>query len=204
MEGWDYELVLVDDGSSDATGERIVRDPHVRVIELEQNTGQSAAMYAGIMRARGQVIALMDGDMQNDPRDIPLLVEKLDEGFDLVCGYRAKRKDSAFKRFQSRVANAVRSRLTNDGVRDTGCSLKAMKRECREALVPFRGMHRFIPALIRAGGYTLTEIRANHRARLEGEGKYPGGLQRAIPATQDMFGIMWLNSRKIRIRVKGE
>jgi len=204
LEGWDYELILVDDGSSDATVERIIAGPRVRVLEFEKNTGQSAAMFAGIMAAKGKAIALLDGDMQNDPADIIRMVEKLDEGYDLVCGYRANRKDTAFKRFQSRIANGVRSRFTGDGVRDTGCTLKAMRRECREALVPFRGMHRFIPALIRAAGYTLTEVKANHRARLSGESKYGGGMKRAIPATEDMFGVKWLNSRRFTIRFKND
>lgn len=202
LEGWDYELILVDDGSTDATVQKITPSPQVRVIEFEQNAGQSAAMFAGIMAAKGKAIALLDGDMQNDPADIVRMVEKLEEGYDLVCGYRAKRKDSAFKRLQSRIANSVRSRFTGDGVRDTGCTLKAMKKECREALVPFRGMHRFIPALIRAAGYSLVEMEANHRPRHAGESKYGGGMKRAIPATEDMFGVKWLNSRRFTIRIK--
>jgi len=118
------------------------------VLELAKNTGQSAAMFVGIMAARGKVIALLDGDLQNDPGNVPRLMEAIlrDEA-DLVCGYRANRRDSGFKKIQSRIANAVRSRFTGDSVRDTGCTLKAMRRECREALVPFRGMHRFIPGL---------------------------------------------------------
>lgn len=202
LDGWDYELVLVDDGSDDETAARVKRDGKTRLIRLETNTGQSAAMYAGIHQAKGEIIALADGDLQNDPADIPKLIAEMEEkGVDLVCGYRKNRKDTAFKRFQSRIANAVRSRFTGDGIRDTGCSLKAMKRECRNALIPFNGMHRFIPALIKAGGFTLTEIPVNHRARVQGDSKYGTGIKRAIPATRDMFGVGWLNSRQITIRL---
>lgn len=199
LTGFDYELVLVDDGSSDETVARIEEHPRVRVLQFLKNTGQSAAMYAGIMASRGQIIGLMDGDLQNDPGDLPRMIGVLEQGADLVCGYRANRKDTAFKRLQSRIANAVRSRFTGDGVRDTGCSLKVMKRECREVLVPFRGMHRFIPAFMVAAGYRVEETPVHHRARKHGDSKYGGGLRRAIPATLDMFGVRWLVSRRIRI-----
>jgi dolichol-phosphate mannosyltransferase len=197
----DYELVLVDDGSTDATVSRVQRGGGVRLLEFEKNAGQSAAMHAGIHAARGAVIVTLDGDLQNDPADIPAMLAKLDEGHDLVCGYRAKRKDTAFKRWQSRIANAVRSRFTGDGVRDTGCTLKVMRRECREALLPFNGMHRFIPALIRAMGYRVTEMPVNHRPRTAGVSKYGFG-NRAWRATMDMFGVRWLNSRRVRYRVR--
>ncbi|MGI9240107.1 MAG: glycosyltransferase family 2 protein, partial [Verrucomicrobiales bacterium] len=169
----DYELVLVDDGSSDDTVGAVVRNAHTRLIEFEKNTGQSAAMYAGIHAARGEIIATLDGDLQNDPADIPKLLDHMEaEGLDLVCGYRAKRKDTTFKRIQSRIANNVRSRFIGDGVRDTGCSLKAMRRQCREGLMPFTGMHRFIPALIKNAGYKVGEIPVNHRPRQHGVSKY--------------------------------
>lgn len=201
LAGIDYELVLVDDGSSDATVARIERNDRVRLLCFEKNAGQSAAMHAGIHSARGAVIVTIDGDLQNDPKDIPALVKKLDDGFDLACGYRAKRKDTAFKRVQSRIANFVRSRFVGDGVRDTGCTLKAMKRECREALLPFNGMHRFIPALIANMGFKVTEMPVNHRPRVAGVSKYGFG-NRALRATMDMLGVRWLNSRRVRYRVK--
>ena len=201
LAGIDYELVLVDDGSSDATVARVERNDRVRLLCLEKNAGQSAAMHAGIHSARGAVIVTIDGDLQNDPKDIPALVKKLDEGFDLACGYRAKRKDTAFKRVQSRIANFVRSRFIGDGVRDTGCTLKAMKRECREALLPFNGMHRFIPALIANMGFKVTEMPVNHRPRVAGVSKYGFG-NRALRATMDMVGVRWLNSRRVRYDVK--
>ena len=160
-------------------------------------------MYACIHAAKGDVIVLMDGDLQNDPADIRKLVAEIDRGADLVCGYRAKRKDTFSKRLTSRFANFVRSRFTKDGVRDTGCTLKAMRRECREALVPFYGMHRFIPALVKGMGYKLVEIPVNHRPRVAGVSKYGFG-NRAIKATMDMFAVRWMLSRQVKIRVKPE
>ena len=201
LAGLDYELVLVDDGSSDATVSRVQPGDRVRLLCFVKNAGQSAAMHAGIHAARGDVVVTIDGDLQNDPKDIPALVKKLDEGFDLVCGYRAKRKDTTFKRLQSRIANGVRRSFIGDGVRDTGCTLKAMRRECREALLPFHGMHRFIPALIASMGYRVTEVPVNHRPRTAGISKYGFG-NRAWRATMDMFGVRWLNSRRVRYQVK--
>jgi dolichol-phosphate mannosyltransferase len=203
LAGIDHEVILVDDCSKDQTLARIEKRPEVRVIEFAKNTGQSAAMYTGIQAARGDVIVLLDGDRQNDPADIPKLLAGIEQGADLVCGYRANRKDTTFKRIQSRIANAVRSRFTGDGVRDTGCTLKAMRRECREALVPFYGMHRFIPALIKGMGYKIAEVPTQHRPRTAGVSKYGFG-NRAWKATCDMFAVKWLLSRQIQIRIRRE
>ena len=203
LAGRDYELILIDDCSTDQTVARIQRGPEVRVLEFTKNTGQSAAMYAGIYAAKGDIIVLLDGDRQNDPHDIPRLLAEIERGADLVCGYRANRKDTTFKRIQSRIANFVRSRFTGDGVRDTGCTLKAMRRECREALVPFHGMHRFIPALVKGMGYKLAEVPTQHRPRVAGVSKYGFG-NRAWKATCDMFAVKWLLSRQVKIRVKPE
>ncbi len=202
LAGLDYEIVFVDDGSTDETLARLQRGAGVRVIEFEKNTGQSAAMYAGIHAGRGDVIVLLDGDLQNDPADIPRLLAEIEKGADLVCGYRASRKDTLSKRLTSRFANLVRSRFTKDGVRDTGCTLKAMRRQCREALVPFYGMHRFIPALVKGMGYKLVEIPVNHRPRVAGVSKYGFG-NRALKATMDMFAVRWMLSRQIKIRIRG-
>jgi dolichol-phosphate mannosyltransferase len=201
LAGVDYEIIFVDDGSRDETVSRIAPDPRVRVLQFERNAGQSAAMYAGLHAIRGAVAVLIDGDLQNDPADIPRLLAEMERGADLVCGYRAQRKDTVVKRITSRVANFVRSRFTKDGVRDTGCTLKAMKRECIEALVPFKGMHRFIPALVKGAGYRLVEVPVNHRPRKFGQSKYGLG-NRAWRATMDMFGVRWLLSRRLDYRVK--
>jgi dolichol-phosphate mannosyltransferase len=196
-----HELLFVDDGSQDKTLEQIERTPSVRILEFVKNTGQSAAMYAGLVAANGKVLVLIDGDLQNDPSDIPKLLAEIDQGADLVCGYRLKRRDTWFKRVQSKIANKVRSRFTKDGVRDTGCTLKAMRSECREALIPFHGMHRFIPALIKGLGYKVTEIPVNHRPRQHGISKYNFG-NRALRATIDMFGVRWLLARQIKFAIK--
>lgn len=204
LTGLDHEIIFVDDGSKDGTAEKIENAPHIRVIRFEKNAGQSAAMYAGLNTARGATVVLIDGDLQNDPADIPKLVAKIDNGeADLVCGYRAKRQDTMVKRITSRVANFVRSRYTKDGVRDTGCTLKAMRRECVSALVPFKGMHRFIPALIKNAGYRLVEIPVNHRPRRFGQSKYGLG-NRALRATVDMFGVRWLLSRQLNYKLRRE
>ena len=196
LAGIDYEIIFVDDGSSDATIARIAAGERIRVLPFAKNAGQSAAMYAGLHAARGATAVLIDGDLQNDPADIPKLLREIERGADLVCGYRAQRKDTVVKRITSRVANFVRSRFTKDGVRDTGCTLKAMRRECVQALVPFKGMHRFIPALVKGMGYRLVEVPVNHRPRQFGVSKYGLG-NRAVRATVDMFGVRWLLSRQL-------
>ena len=201
LSGLDYEIVFVDDGSTDRSAEKIETAPNIRILRFERNTGQSAALYAGIRAARGETIVMIDGDLQNDPADIPRLLEQIAQGADLACGYRAKRKDTITKRMTSRIANFVRSRFTKDYVRDTGCTLKAMRRECADALVPFKGMHRFIPALIRGAGHRLVEIPVNHRPRRFGRSKYGFG-SRALRATVDMFGVRWLLSRRFNYKIR--
>jgi len=200
LKGIDYEIVFVDDGSTDRSIDKIENTPHIRVLRFEKNAGQSAALYAGVNAARGKVIVTLDADLQNDPADIPKLLAKIGSETDLVCGYRQKRRDTLVKRLTSRIANFVRSRYTKDGVRDTGCTLKAMKRECASALIPFKGMHRFIPALIKGAGFRITEIPVNHRPRKFGQSKYGLG-NRAFRATADMFGVRWLLSRQLNYKI---
>jgi dolichol-phosphate mannosyltransferase len=197
----DYEIIFVDDGSRDQTAAKITPGPRSRVLRFEKNAGQSAAIFAGLQAARGEITVLLDGDLQNDPADIPRLLDEIARGADLVCGYRARRQDTLVKRITSRVANLVRSRFTRDGVRDTGCTLKAMRRDCIRALVPFKGMHRFIPALVKGAGYRLVEIPVNHRERRFGQSKYGIG-NRALRATIDMFGVRWLLSRQLKYRIR--
>jgi dolichol-phosphate mannosyltransferase len=201
LAGFDHDIIFVDDGSTDRSAEKIERSPNVRILRFEKNTGQSAALYAGIRAARGQTIVMIDSDLQNDPADIPRLLQEISRGADLVCGYRAKRRDKMTKRLSSRIANFVRSRFTKDYVRDTGCTLKAMRRECADALIGFKGMHRFIPALIRGAGYRLVEIPVNHRPRRFGQTKYGFG-SRAFRATMDMFGVRWLLSRRLNYKIR--
>jgi dolichol-phosphate mannosyltransferase len=199
--GLDYEIIFVDDGSVDGTAERIEPAANIRVIRFEKNSGQSAAIHAGLTAARGSTVVIIDGDLQNDPTDIPKLLAEIARGADLVCGYRVKRQDTLVKRATSRIANAVRSRYTKDGVRDTGCTLKAMRSECVSSLFPFKGMHRFIPALVKAAGYQLVEVPVNHRPRRFGESKYGLG-NRALRATIDMLGVRWLLSRRLNYKIR--
>jgi dolichol-phosphate mannosyltransferase len=201
LRGIDHEIIFVDDGSSDRTLAGLTKSPEIRILSFEKNAGQSAAIYAGANAVRGDTVVLIDGDLQNDPADIPRLLMEIERGADLVCGYRAQRKDTLAKRLTSRIANFVRSRFTKDGVRDTGCTLKAMRRECVRALVPFKGMHRFIPALIKGAGYRLVEVPVNHRARRFGTSKYGLG-NRALHATIDMFAVRWLLSRQLHYTIR--
>jgi dolichol-phosphate mannosyltransferase len=201
LAGLDHEIIFVDDGSTDQSVAKIKSASHVRVLRFEKNAGQSAALFAGLNAARGAIIATIDSDLQNDPADIPRLLAEISHGADLVCGYRQKRKDTMVKRLTSRIANFVRSRYTRDGVRDTGCTLKAMRRECVSALIPFKGMHRFIPALVKGAGFQVVEVPVNHRPRKFGESKYGLG-DRALRATIDMFGVRWLLSRRLRYKVR--
>ncbi len=200
---FDTEIIFVDDGSTDATVERVQTGNGVRLIQFRRNAGQSAAMIAGILSARGEIIVMLDGDLQNDPADIPRLLTEISRGADLVCGYRAHRADSLTKKITSRVANFVRSRFVGDGIRDTGCTLKAMRRECAPALVPFQGVHRFIPALIKNAGHSVVEIPVNHRPRKFGSSKYGLG-NRALRATTDMFGVRWIQSRRLDYVVQSD
>jgi len=201
LKGFDYEIIFVDDGSVDRTAERIETAPNIHLIRFEKNSGQSAAIYAGVTATRGGTLVIIDGDLQNDPADIPKLLAEIARGADLVCGYRVQRRDTLVKRATSRIANAVRSRYTKDGVRDTGCTLKAMRRECMSTLLPFKGMHRFIPALVKAAGYRLVEVPVNHRPRRFGQSKYGLG-NRALRATVDMFGVRWLLSRRLNYKIR--
>jgi glycosyltransferase involved in cell wall biosynthesis len=173
----------------------------VRTLRFEKNAGQSAALFAGLTAARGAIIVTIDSDLQNDPADIPRLLAEISHGADLVCGYREKRKDTMVKRLTSRIANFVRSRYTRDGVRDTGCTLKAIRRECVGALIPFKGMHRFSPALVIGAGFQVVEVPVNHRLRKFGKSKYGLG-NRALRATIDMFGVRWLLSRQLNYKVR--
>jgi len=201
LTGLEYELVFVDDGSTDQSAAKIEAASDVRILQFERNAGQSAALFAGLKAARGAIIVTIDSDLQNHPADIPRLLAEISKGADLVCGYREKRQDDLVKRLTSYIANFVRSRYTRDGVRDTGCTLKAMRRECVTALVPFKGVHRFIPALIKGAGYRIVEIPVNHRPRKFGQSKY-GVRNRAVRATIDMFGVRWFLSRRLSYKVR--
>ena len=191
------EIIAVDDGSKDRTWETICSLPAVHGLRLTQNRGQSAAMYAGMRAASGQFIVLMDGDGQNDPADIVKLILPLQQGeADVVCGQRTKRRDTWSRRAASKAANAIRRSILNDGISDTGCSLKAFRREYVELLVPFNGLHRYLPAIFKQADLRISEMPVNHRARTQGTSKYTN-WERALRGIYDLFGVRWLLKRKV-------
>jgi glycosyltransferase involved in cell wall biosynthesis len=194
--GRPYEILLVDDGSTDGTLPALLAiesgDPRVRVVRLRRNFGQTAAFSAGFDHARGDVIVTSDGDLQNDPRDIPGLVGKLDEGYDLVCGWRRDRKDPLSKRLPSFFANRLISWATGVRLHDYGCSLKAMRIEVVRGIRLYGEMHRFIPAVASWMGVTVSEMPVNHRPRLRGRSKY--GLGRTVRVLLDLFTVKFLLS----------
>lgn len=199
----DAEILAVNDGSADKTWQILESFvPRIRALQLPVNKGQSSAMYAGLRQSTQPIVALMDGDGQNDPAEIPKLVAELEKsGKSFVCGYRANRQDTASRRYASKFANKIRRAFLHDGVRDTGCSLKAMKRECIDALVPFNGMHRYIPALLLQAEHDFSEIPVNHRHRLAGESKYTN-WDRALRGIHDLIGVSWLIKRKVPFAVE--
>lgn len=199
--GRPFELLFVDDVSSDGTAAAIralQKDhPFVQYHILAQHGGQSAAMLDGLRHVRGDVVVTMDGDCQNDPADIPALLKLLDHA-DVACGFRGRRRDTFARRIGSRMANRVRNWVTHDGVIDTGCSLKAFKRELAGDLPPLRGVHRFMPAWFRMHGRTIEQISVNHRARERGQSKYTN-LKRLPETILDLFGFWWFRRRHIRL-----
>ena len=204
--GRSYEVVLVDDGSSDGSSDWLDRaagaDPRLVVVHFARNAGQSAAFAAGFRAAKGEIVVTLDADGQNPPAEIPRLLEALTDDVDIVAGYRATRRDSAWRRVQSRIANAVRNGLSGETIRDTGCSLKAFRRQYLLELPVFNGMHRFLPTLCRlAGARTVVEVPVGHRPRQGGTSKY-GMLNRAARAFVDLMGVRWLQRRWIRYEVR--
>ena len=170
--GRDFEVIFIDDGSNDDTVRICQNLSPLKLIQFRRNFGQTAAFDAGIKESRGEIIITMDGDLQNDPNDIYLLLEKMREGFDVVSGWRHKRKDSLSKKIFSRGANILRKILINDTIHDSGCSLKAYKQECFEDVDLFGEMHRFIPAILELEGYKVGEVKVNHFPRIHGVTKY--------------------------------
>jgi glycosyltransferase involved in cell wall biosynthesis len=185
--GKSYEIIFVDDGSTDATVEKCRRLTPLILIELRKNFGQTAAFDAGFKQSRGEVIITMDGDLQNDPADIPKLLEKMKEGYDVVSGWRYKRKDSFSKKFFSRTADKLRKILLRDTIHDSGCSLKAYRGEALRQVDLFGEMHRFIPAILELDGYTVGEVKVSHHPRIHGVTKY--NWRRSVKGFVDMVFI---------------
>jgi glycosyltransferase involved in cell wall biosynthesis len=194
----DYELLLVDDGSSDRTAEIIGKEfanwKQGRLIQLSRNCGQAAALFHGMHRARGQVVILLDGDGQNDPQDIPKVLAPLNE-VDMAVGIRVDRRDSFVRRAMSRLANAARSRILGDGVVDSGCGIKAFHRRVVAAFIPMRTLYSFIPALAISAGFTIRQVPVRHRPRTGGKSKY-GVRQFLWKPLLDMAGVWWFARRR--------
>ncbi len=194
---YEYEIVIVDDGSTDDTFNVVSRLNPVKCIQLRKNFGQTAALDAGIKNTQFEYIILMDGDGQNDPKDIPFMIDCLeDNDFDVVSGWRKDRKDPLMKKIVSYGAHALRKILLHDGIHDSGCTLKVYKRECFDHINLYGEMHRFIPALLKIKGFRVGEIVVNHRARLKGTTRYD--WKRTIKGFLDMLSVWFWNKYAIR------
>jgi dolichol-phosphate mannosyltransferase len=202
-----WELIMVDDGSKDRTPQLMdglaCRYENFHAVHLKPNSGQSAALEAGFEAACGEFIATLDGDGQNDPRDIPRLLNVLKaEGLDMICGIRQRRADNSLRRISSLIANRIRSTVLKDNITDVGCSLRVFRRECMKRVRFFRNAHRFFPALFIMAGFTVAETPVNHRPRESGTSKYGVGINsRLWVGIADLAGVYWLRKRALRYKV---
>ena len=199
---WNYEIIYVNDGSTDATPERLASAmksrPNLREVRHAASAGQSAAVRSGVRAAHGAIVATLDGDGQNNPAFLPALISAIEEGGErtgLAAGQRVGRKDTGFKKIQSRIANGVRKAILHDGTRDTGCGLKAFRREVFLAMPYFDGLHRFLPALMRREGYDIAYVDVIDRPRHSGVSNY-GFFDRLWIGIMDLAGVWWLIRRK--------
>ena len=204
------ELILVDDGSKDGSWQVIeslvAKDPRVRGLKFRHNCGETAASDAGLRAARGKYVMTMDADLQNDPRDIPKFLETLNQGWDCVCGTRVATRgkgDNFVRVASSRIANWVRNKLSDEQISDAGCTYRAFKRECVSKLKLYRGLHRFIPTLLKMEGFTVTEIPVTNNPRLHGESKY-GVWNRLFKSFRDLLAIRWMKSRLLGYEIATE
>lgn len=201
-----HEIVVVDDGSTDGTFDRLralKKDVGaLRAVRFARNRGQTTAMAAGFEHARGEIIVTMDADMQNDPADIPRLLERMNE-YDVVCGVREGRRDTFVRKTSSVIANAVRNRLTHEDIRDVGCTLRACRARHVRRIKLFEGMHRFLPTLLKLEGARVVEIPVSHRPRTKGVNKYGIG-NRLFKGLRDLFAVRWMQSRYVKYEVKEE
>ncbi|NOY13558.1 MAG: glycosyltransferase family 2 protein [Deltaproteobacteria bacterium] len=201
-----YEILLVDDCSSDRSLQ-IIRDlatqnPAIRPLALARNSGQSAALSAGFQAADGEAIITMDADLQNDPADLRQMIKYYGE-YDMINGWRFNRQDTLSKKIASKIGNAFRNRLTRETIHDTGCSLKIMNADMLKNIRIYKGLHRFLPTLMRMEGAKIIEVKVNHRQRLFGESKYTN-LRRGIEGFYDVLAVRWMQSRHLSIEVKEE
>lgn len=202
--GEPWELILVDDGSTDGSFARIKElaayHANLRGLKFSKNNGQTAAMAAGIKAARGEIIITLDADLQNDPADIPLLLEKLNEGYEAAVGWRVNRKDNLIRRISSKIANSIRNFVSDENIQDTGCSLKAFKASSIQSIELFEGMHRFLPTLVKLNGGRVIEVKVSHYPRLKGMSKY-NIWNRIWRSFLDLLAIRWMKWRKLRYEI---
>ncbi|KKS94769.1 MAG: Glycosyltransferase group 2 family protein [Candidatus Collierbacteria bacterium GW2011_GWB1_44_6] len=187
-----FEIIFVNDGSTDNTGVELKRLRKVKIVQFRKNFGQSAALDAGVKAAKGKYVVTLDGDGQNDPADIPKLFGKLNQGYDVVCGWRYNRKDNWIRKFISEGARRLRSVLVDDKVHDAGCTLRVYNKVCFTDLDLAGEMHRMIPAILRWRGFRITELKVNHRPRIIGKSKY--GMSRTIKGFLDML-LIWFTRK---------
>jgi glycosyltransferase involved in cell wall biosynthesis len=192
----EYEILMVDDGSTDKSFEMLRKlgesDDHTHIIKLRRNYGQTAALLAGFKTSRGEIVVSMDADLQNDPNDIPKLLETIEEGWDVVCGWRWVRNDPFTKRIPSKISNWFARRIMDVKVHDLGCTLRAYRRRAVENLELYGELHRYLPILISSQGFRITEVKVNHRERLHGETKY--GVSRIFTGFFDLMSVKFLLS----------
>ena len=204
--GIDWELVLVDDGSSDGSGEKMdehaASNERVRALHFVANRGQTSGLDAGFKNAHGRYIGLLDADLQTFPEDLPRLLDLLKtEDLDAVVGIRADRQDTGWRKFSSRFANGVRNRLTREDIVDTGCPIKIFRAEAIRSVKLFTGMHRFLPTLLRMEGRSVKQVPVRHAPRLTGSSKY-GTLDRAFSGLRDALAVRWMQDRSMRWKLK--
>lgn len=199
-----FEIIFVDDGSTDASPERLndlrKKFPGIHIIRFKKNSGQTAAFDAGFKAAHGDIIITMDADLQNDPHDIPGMLPYIGE-YDLVCGWRHKRNDSLVRRISSVIANTVRNALSEEEIKDVGCSLKAFRREYAKKLKLYTGMHRFFPTLVKMEGGRVAEVKVNHRSRKYGAAKY-NIRNRMIRSFVDLLAVCWMKKRYLHYEIE--
>ncbi|MGR3311022.1 MAG: glycosyltransferase family 2 protein [Candidatus Brocadiales bacterium] len=204
--GYSYEVIFVDDGSMDGSGLILKKicseNSNLKTIRFKHNAGQTAAMDAGFKAARGKFVVSMDADLQNDPADIPLLLDGL-KSYDLVYGWRYKRNDPWIKLISAKVANFVRNKLSDEDIKDIGCSLKAYKKECLDKIKLYNGLHRFLPTLFKMEGFTVTEVKVNHLPRKYGVSKY-GIRNRIFRAFYDLLAVRWMKKRRLNYEIVNE